>query len=223
MTKHHPQLLQATGELIINWQVVRSLQRHAASCNGRAALPMLSYASQSWGFSLGQGLQHPRALGKTLQAASKPHMNFQLVGKALWSLLKSTAVVRKAQYRPAEATPEELCCSAQARGGQSKGERGLRAYPELLLRWGQCHGKRRTGKGLSRFLVSCMQSHTHTHISLCRPVTLLLSWVFKKKRKNTHTPFFWRILLTSHPTRCTHTARVIQQLETFSSAIGSLS
>lgn len=62
-----------------------------------------------------------------------------------------------------------------------------------------------------------MQSHTHTSFLQGSYSTTPLG--IKKK---VHTPFFWRRLLTSLPTRCTRILWVIWQLEAVSPLIGSL-
>lgn len=77
-------------------------------------------------------------------------------------------------------------------------------------------------QGAQRVPVSRMQSHIHTSLFEGQLLHCSLgNW--RNKTKQPHTPFFWGILLTSHSTRCIHAVWVIQQLETFSSAIGSLS
>jgi len=70
------------------------------------------------------------------------------------------------------------------------GQQGLRVHPGLLLRRGQHHGKHRADKGLSGFLVSCMQSqtYTHTYFSLQASYSAALSEI-KKKKKYTHPSF----------------------------------
>lgn len=77
-----------------------------------------------------------------------------------------------------------------------------REHPRLPLQRGQSDSKHRAGKGLSGFFQG-KKSH-------CRPVTLLLPREFKEKKKisKTYTPFFWRILLTSLPTRHGDTAMI---------------